>query len=350
MRAIDFFCGAGGLTHGLSRAGIEVVAGVDVDEHCGQSFVRNNRDTQFLCSDISEVAPDALWRILGSRRTSDLLLAGCAPCQPFSKQRKYPVIDGTRLKRASLAETRLLSCFARLVEVLRPGYVLVENVPGMARVPGRSSLQRFTAMLKENGYGVAQGILDAKHYEVPQTRRRYVLLAVKGRAASLPTALLGTSQAVTVRQAIAHFPSIAAGEAHYSVPNHTAAALSPVNLERIRATPPDGGDRRQWGEELKLSCHTSGYEGHTDVYGRMRWDAPAPTLTGRCNSLSNGRYGHPEQDRAISLREAASLQTFPDSYIFHGSNQSVARQIGNAVPVLFAQALANHLLTLKDEK
>ncbi len=152
----------------------------------------------------------------------------------------------------------------------------------------------------------------------------------------------------TVRDAVCHYPPIRAGETHPSIPNHRAAALSALNLERIQRVPPDGGDRRSWPPGLTLPCHRNGYEGHTDVYGRMWWDRPAPTLTTRCDSLSNGRYGHPQQHRAISLREAAALQSFPDDYIFYGgSKRSIALQIGNAVPVRLAETLGRHIVEMR---
>jgi DNA (cytosine-5)-methyltransferase 1 len=212
-------------------------------------------------------------------------------------------------------------------------------------VRGFSTYRRFIRMLRSNSYSIAEGVLDAKYYGVPQTRRRYVLIASRNREASLPPRELdGASTSVrTVRNAIEHYPPIGAGERHATVPNHVAAAISPQNLARLKSTPPNGGDRRAWPPELELECHKGHYSGHTDVYGRMAWDQPAPTLTGRCNSLSNGRYGHPIQDRAISLREAASLQTFSDAYSFFGLDKQIARQIGNAVPVRFAEALGRHL-------
>jgi len=147
----------------------------------------------------------------------------------------------------------------------------------------------------------------------------------------------------TVRHVISHFPEIRAGEAHNEILNHVAASIMPINLERIRQTPHDGGGRHSWPRRLYLKCHKGSYAGHTDVYGRMYWDRPAPALTGRCSSISNGRYGHPTQDRAISLREAASLQSFPDEYVFWGSNKHVALQIGNAVPVKLAEVLGRHI-------
>lgn len=180
------------------------------------------------------------------------------------------------------------------------------------------------------------------HYGVPQTRRRLVLLASQGAIPRLPAAT-HASRMCTVRDAIGHYPAIEAGETSDQVANHVAARVMEWNLERLRHTPIDGGDRRSWPDELALDCHqkTSGY---TDVYGRMAWERPAPTLTGRCNSISNGRFGHPEQNRAISLREAAAIQTFPDDYVFHGPNSHIAKQIGNAVPVEFAAVLGRHIL------
>lgn len=352
MRAIDFFCGAGGLTRGLLNAGIHVVAGFDVDGRCKGTYEHNNKPARFLECDISDITPTMIWKMLGSRRTSDLLLAGCAPCQPFSQHQKAkPDKDDERF-RDFLRDAQLLGAFARLVGQIRPGQVLVENVPGLTRVPGFSTYRRFVRMLRILGYDLAEGVLDAKQFGVPQTRRRYVLIAIRGRRASLPAPRYGGDgkRYLTVQDAIAHFPPISAGERHRVIPNHEAATISPINLRRLRSTPRDGGDRRAWPGKLVLDCHKGGYDGHTDVYGRMAWNQPAPTLTGKCHSISNGRYGHPSQHRAISFREAASLQSFPDSYVFYGKNQHIARVIGNAVPVRFAEALAEHLLKLRCSK
>ncbi len=345
MRAIDFFCGAGGLTRGLFNAGFQVVGGVDVDERCKDSYERNNNPARFYHIDICKLNASAVWRLLGSRRGEDLLIAACAPCQPFSKHRRF----ASGGAGSQDPDATLLGTFARLIEEILPAQILVENVPGIAKVRGFSTYRRFTRMLASNGYQIAEGVLDAKNCGVPQTRRRYVLIAVKGGHASLPESEFGrgTRDYITVRDAIAHYPPLTAGGSHERIPNHQAAELSGINLERVRRTPHDGGDRRSWPGKLTLDCHKDNYEGHTDVYGRMAWDKPAPTLTGRCTSLSNGRYGHPVQDRAISLREAASLQTFADSYIFYGQRQHIARQIGNAVPVTFAEVLGRHLLSLR---
>ena len=231
---------------------------------------------------------------------------------------------------------------------LRPQAVLMENVPGIAAVPGFSSFKRFIRTLRDCGYDLDHRVLNARDFGVPQHRRRRVLLAILDAPASLrELRALGGANAghVTVRSAIAHFPAIEAGEAHPDVPNHHASQLSALNLARIKATPVDGGSRRDWTPQLVLDCHRRERTGFSDVYGRMWWDRVAPTLTSRCNSLSNGRFGHPEQNRAISLREAAALQTFSDDYEFYGTRRAIARWIGNAVPVAFGAALGVAAMT-----
>jgi DNA (cytosine-5)-methyltransferase 1 len=218
-------------------------------------------------------------------------------------------------------------------------------------VEGFSTYRRVARMLTDLKYFVSVGVLDAKHFGVPQTRRRLVMLALRGKPIELPTPTHGPGFLPfrTVRDAIAHYPALAAGEQHAIVPNHRVAMLSATNAERIALTPRDGGSRASWPKKLWLPCHLKHGEAHTDSYGRMSWDRPAPTLTCKCHSLSNGRYGHPEQDRAISLREAATLQTFPENYAFHGTSiASLATQIGNAVPVSFARALGTQILAALD--
>ena len=337
MKAYDFFCGAGGLTRGLLDAGIEVIAGFDCDGRCQSTYEHNNPGVRFVQADIREI--ELNHPVLKDRpgRYDDVLFAGCAPCQPFSSQHKQ---DGRR------HDATLLGEFGRLVEAVLPRYVLIENVPGIARVGGFSTYRRFLRMLDANDYGYDDRVLDAKHYGVPQNRRRLLVLATRHRQPLLPKPKFGKRLRPfrTVRQAISHFPVIAAGECHPEVPNHVAASVTKRNMERLRLTPHDGGDRRSWPEHLWLKCHRGDYKGHTDVYGRMHWDCPAPALTGRCHSISNGRYGHPNQDRAISLREAAVLQSFPDGYEFFGSTKHIAMQIGNAVPVRLAEQIGKHLL------
>lgn len=343
MRAMDFFCGAGGLTRGLRNAGIKVIAGFDRDEQCRLSYEKNNRGVKFVTKDIREVTVAELKRLAGVKSFSEMLFAGCAPCSPFSQKRKAaePSNDLT-----------LLMEFGRIVAKAKPGYVLIENVPGLANVPGYSTFRRFVRLLEVSGYQIAIGILDAKRFGVPQNRRRLVLIATRKGIPSLPKPKYGTKHRPykTVRQAIARFPVLRAGSRHAKIKNHVASAVAPINLERLKATPPDGGDRRDWPRRLRLECHLGDYEGHTDAYGRMSWDSPAPTLTGRCNSISNGRYAHPTQNRAISLREAAALQTFPDGYRFYGFHNHIALQIGNAVPVRLSRDLGKHILKLKRQE
>ena len=339
MKAIDLFCGAGGLTRGLRRAGWDVLAGIDVDANVAHTYQRNNPGTRFAAADLRRVTVEDVRSLTGRTRSEELLLAGCAPCQPFSKQRPRRGL-GERSDAALLLE------FARLVKALRPAVVLMENVPGIAAVPGFSAFRRFVATLRDCGYEFDHGVLNARDYGVPQHRRRYVLLAVLKAPAPLSRPSSGSTGhlELTVRHGIVHFPAIDAGETYRQIPNHYAAALSPLNSARIRATPADGGGRADWPATLQLPCHRRSGIGFSDVYGRMWWDRVAPTLTSRCNSLSNGRFGHPEQHRAISLREAAALQTFPDDYEFFGAKNRIAQWIGNAVPVSFAEALGKAAL------
>lgn len=340
ISAIDFFCGAGGLTRGLMDAGINVIAGIDLNERCRETYEKNNPPSVFYQDDIRTMDLKLVRQLIRGTPKKDLLFAGCAPCQAFSRQRKS---SDRRL------DATLLISFGRLVETFRPRQVLIENVPGIRRVKCFSAYRRFIRMLTLNGYKYDDKILDAKHYGVPQTRLRYVLLAMRAKKPFLPEKIYGhgLKPYETVRKAISHYPPIGAGERHHLFPNHEAAAVSELNLTRLAHTPRNGGDRRSWPKELVLACHRKGHTGYTDVYGRLFWDKPAPTLTAKCNSISNGRFGHPAQNRAISLREAASIQSFRDDYVFCGSNQHIAMQIGNAVPVRLAEVLGRTAISCR---
>jgi DNA (cytosine-5)-methyltransferase 1 len=342
MSAFDFFCGAGGLTRGLLDAGIRVIAGFDSDGKCKQSYESNNPGAMFVEAKIHKITLKDLKTYARGEPLNKMLFAACAPCQPFSKQIGH---GENRYQAALLGE------FGRLIEEALPGQILMENVPGIARIKGNSTFRRFLRMLERNGYQYEYGTLDAKRYGVPQNRRRIILIAMEGIKPTLPKPTHGPGYLPygTVRNAISHFPPLKAGGADPEIPNHSAALITAINLERLRYTPRNGGDRRSWPKRLKLACHIGDYQGHTDVYGRMSWDAPAPTLTGRCISISNGRYGHPTQNRAISLREAAALQSFPDGYVFSGTRNHMALQIGNAVPVRLAEALGKQILILRNE-
>jgi len=332
ITAFDVFCGAGGVTYGLSKAGIKVKVGVDKDEDCRLTFTQNNPGVKFLASDISKLSSGTLIGNAPAISEDDfLLLAACAPCQPFSSQNRY---------RADSNERTILRHVERLIREMRPDFLFIENVPGLQKVPGQSAFRRLIGTLAFLRYRTRFSVVDAARYGVPQHRMRLVLTATLYGDAPWPAWLHGVEPGLlpflTVHDAIAKYPPIRAGEEHYTVPNHVAAKLAENNLRRIAATPGDGGSRREWPANLVLDCHKK-HEGHSDVYGRLRWNSLAPTLTTKCTSLSNGRYGHPEQDRAISAREAAALQSFEDSYIFYGGIQQITRQIGNAVPPRLAE-------------
>jgi len=344
MVAIDFFCGGGGMTRGLLDAGIQVLAGIDSNPGCRETYEKNNHNTYLEC-DICELTPKQLIdKFSQLNNPNEVMLVGCAPCQPFSLLRREKFDEkGNAIPHKSV---NLLTEFGRFVKTIKPAHVLVENVPGL-KGKGSEVLDEFKNMLDKEGYQWDEKVLYAKDYGVPQNRRRYVLIASRLFKPAIPKPTHGNKPNLlpyrTVRQAIAKYPAIAAGETYKTIPNHHCANLSVLLLQRIRATPHDGGSRTDWPENLVLKCHKT-FKGHTDVYGRMKWDEPSPTLTVKCFSLSNGRFGHPEQDRAISLREAAALQTFSDDYVFYGSVQEIGKQIGNAVPVLLARVMGNYVL------
>lgn len=344
MFAVDFFCGGGGMTRGLLDAGIQVLAGIDSNPDCRETYEKNNHNSYIEC-DICELTPKQLLDRLPQLKEKDnVMLVGCAPCQPFSVLRREEFDEnGNPIPHKSV---NLLTEFGRFVKDIKPAHVMVENVPGL-KGKGNDVLEHFKLMLTQEGYEWDEKILYAKDYGVPQNRRRYILIASRVFKPSIPLATHGNKPNLipycTVRQFIAKYPAIVAGEVHPTVPNHRCANLSELLLRRIKATPRDGGSRTDWPDNLVLKCHET-FKGHTDVYGRMKWNEPSPTLTVKCFSLSNGRFGHPEQDRAISLREAAALQTFDDDYVFYGSVQEIGKQIGNAVPVLLAKVMGEYIL------
>jgi len=328
------------MSFGLSKAGLRVLAGLDVDSSCRPTYEHNVRGASFVCCDVSKLSTEALSIQFGLEFGDDsLVLTGCSPCQYWSK------INTDRSK--SRQSAYLIKEFTRFVEDLRPGWIIVENVPGLVKKEG-SALPGFLKFLTRHGYDFAHAVLDLSHYQVPQTRNRFVLIANRvGAPASLPNP--SSLVVPTVRSFIGTengFPRIEAGYKDSTPFIHTASGLSAINLERIKRTPTDGGRRGCWQMDAKLQV--SAYRGRenqfADVYSRMSWDKPAPTITTRFNSFSNGRFGHPKEHRAISLREGATLQTFPKSYRFFGSIPAVARQIGNAVPPAFAKQIGQHVL------
>ncbi len=321
IQVVDFFCGAGGLTQGLNEAGLQVILGIDNDASVKQTFEENN-DAKFLEADLRQLNFSTIKKYLKLKKSDSLVFVGCAPCQPFSK---------INLSESKDSKEDLLLEFGQAIAEFKPDFVMSENVPA---IKNRKVFERFISLLKRQGYQYTYAIVNSFDYGVPQNRKRLVLLATRhSKKLIFPRP---PEVHVTVRDAISHYPPIKAGESHPAVPNHSCRGLSERNLKRIRSTPIDGGIRISWSKRLWLECH-KGCTGFKDVYGRMSWDKPGPTITTKSHSLSNGRFGHPEQDRAISLREAAALQTFPDDYFFYGSTETVSRHIGNAVPPSLAR-------------
>ncbi|SEF60033.1 DNA cytosine methyltransferase [Oceanospirillum linum] len=335
IRVFDFFSGCGGTSLGLRNAGMDIVFALDNDPVAIETYQVNFPEVESVARDICVTESSILSPLIEAqdRKQSPLLFCGCAPCQPFSKQ------NGN--KSAEDPRRNLLSEFSRFIEYWLPEFVMIENVPGIQKVGMGGAFESFTQMLHKSGYSFDFNIVPARSFGVPQKRERLVLLASRLGSISFPEFTHGPEAGQpysTVEEWIKDLPEIAAGEVCKSDPDHQAAKLSALNLERIRSTP-EGGSRDSWPEHLLLDCHKK-HKGHTDVYGRLHWKRPASGLTTRCISLSNGRFGHPEQDRALSLREAACLQTFPRSYRFCGSLADRAKQVGNAVPPLMAQTIA----------
>lgn len=331
---VDLFCGVGGLTHGLVRGGVQISAGIDIDPSCRYPLEANNT-ASFLERDVAKLAPEEIMQYYDGADFT--LLAGCAPCQPFSTY--------SRSGRNSEYEFQwsLVSAFGRLVKKIKPDLVTMENVPQLADHPVFEQLLKSLA-----GYKKWWSIIECVSIGVPQTRKRLVLLASQLGSVSLELVQKNAPD-ITVRKIIGKLPPLKAGERHPDDPLHMASSLSPLNLSRIRASRP-GGTWREWPLELQASCHRkSSGTTYPSVYGRMEWDRPAPTITTQCFGFGNGRFGHPEQDRAISLREAAMLQTFPATYQFAPKGAPIkfskmGRLIGNAVPVRLGEVIAQSLV------
>ncbi len=339
ISAVDLFCGAGGLTQGLVQAGIKVEVGIDIDEQVKHAYRKNNAGTKFLCWDVADKNDDSIEDLFAPQKYR--LLAGCAPCQPFSK-----LTHGSKRHGA----WGLLDNFHRFIEGVVPELVTMENVPELAN-RGQEVFGRFLQTLKELDYHVDWRIVHCPEYGIPQSRKRLVLLASRLGKILIPKGLYRRrNQWETVRSTIENLPALEAGEDDPSDPMHKASVLSAMNLKRIRATPRNGGTWKDWPKELVLDCHRrdSG-KSYGGIYGRMWWDRPAPTMTTLCTGIGNGRFGHPEEDRSITLREAALFQSFPRSYKFWPSDEklnrkAVGRMIGNAVPPKLAKALGRAIM------
>jgi DNA (cytosine-5)-methyltransferase 1 len=331
IRAVDLFCGVGGLTHGLISGGIRVKAGYDLDPACHYPYEKNNH-AKFFERDVTDLTAEEISPFLKGGDFS--LLAGCAPCQPFSSYSQ----GGRSKKRVD--DWQLVASYGRLVREIQPDFVTMENVVQLSDHP---VFQQFLTSLK--GYFICWSVIELAELGVPQSRRRLVLLASKHSDMGLQIRPESGTEKRTVRQTISKLPPILAGEAHEKDALHVACSLSELNMSRIRASTP-GGTWRDWDPSLQAECHKKGSGAtYPSVYGRMEWDQIAPTITTQCFGYGNGRFGHPEQDRAISLREAAMLQTFPHGYVFVEPGAPIrfnklGRLIGNAVPVRLGRVIA----------
>ena len=345
IRVIDLFCGIGGITRGFVDEWFRVVAGIDIMEGCKFGYEANNSGAQFIHKDIRDVTPEELnkhyWKDCDMK-----ILVGCAPCQPFSGMNNN---KGDYFYDSDKANSRSpLDKFAELVESIKPDIVSMENVANLMNETKYPAFSHFLETLRKNGYTVDYKVVDASAYGVPQKRKRLVLLASRLWEIKLipPT----HEKPVTVRETIGWLPRMGIGETHPSDRYHRTQQMSNLNKERIKWIPKDWGNLTKAPEHLIPECHKkgTGKSYSHGVYARMRWDEPSPTLTTLCLGIGNGRYGHPEQDRAISVREAALIQTFPMDYEFAKENEEwsshdIAKYIGNAVPVKLGQAIAKSI-------
>ena len=335
---IDLFCGAGALTHGFVLEDFNVVAGLDADKSCRYAYQTNNNGAAFIAQGIEDVTGAELSKHYPKGHVR--ILVGCAPCQPYSAYNKR--------RRGPENKWKLLSDFSDRISEMGPDIVSMENVPDLVTFKKGKIYQDFVERLETDYTVTPYPEVFCPDYGIPQQRKRLVLFASKFGKLELLKATCKPNQYKKVKDVIGDLEWLEAGRTSQNDCYHKASGLSDLNLQRIRASAP-GGTWRDWPDDLVAHCHQekSG-KGYASVYGRMKWDDLAPTITTQCHGFGNGRYGHPEQDRAISLREAARLQTFPDSYEFvppdgPHSVTMIARFIGNAVPVDLARVIAKSI-------
>ncbi len=329
--ALDCFAGCGGMTEGFRQAGYRVVGAIELDPCAVEVYRLNHPGVHVWQDDIRKVSAQSILRMLRLRKGELDLLGGCPPCQGFSTLRTR---NGSRRVRDKRND--LIYEFQRLVLDLRPKYVMLENVPRLIK---DRRFRTFTQALEEAGYRVKAEVLNVAHYNVPQRRRRTVAIASRVGEPYLAGKSTGLR---TVRQAIGSLkPAGSSGDPLHDMPEHRSAVVS----ERISQIPRDGGGRESLPRHLTLACHKKS-DGFKDVYGRMAWDAPAPTITTGCFNPSKGRFLHPDENRAVTIREAALLQSFPPSYEFPVGFGKVklAEMIGNALPPAFIRLHAEALM------
>jgi DNA (cytosine-5)-methyltransferase 1 len=341
-KAVDFFCGCGGMSFGMQKSGIEILAGIDIDKNCEETYKANITNAKFILADVFKLKESELKKSLSLRKNDDnLVLIGCSPCQFWS------IINTSKEK--SKKSKDLLKEFHRFVEYFMPGYVVVENVPGVLRHKKESGLEDFIEWLNSNGYKVHFDVHEVSEYGVPQHRKRFTLVAnrVTGKEIK-PTKKRGKK--IMVKDVLGEknkFPKVKAGHKDSSSFMHTVASLRKINIKRLALTKKNGGTRLSYvnNEKLAPNCHKNNKKYFKDTYGRMWWNRPSPTITTKFFSISNGRFAHPEENRAISLREGAVLQSFPRNYIFKTKGISnTAKMIGNAVPPEYAKRLGKAII------
>ncbi|GAB2022042.1 DNA cytosine methyltransferase [Pseudolactococcus yaeyamensis] len=339
INAVDLFCGIGGLTNGFQQAGINVVAGFDIEEDCKFAYEYNNK-AKFILKDVKEIT-DTEINELYPKDTDIKVLIGCAPCQPFSNY-------SHRYKGSDVAKNKmdLLDYFGKQVKNVKPEIISMENVPQMAK---EEVFNNFLKILKSEGYFIDWKVAYAPAYGVPQRRKRLLLLASKIGEIKIKPEIYDKENYPTLRQTISTLPKIQAGETFELDRIHTSRKLSPLNIKRIKSSKP-GGTWKDWDSSLLPNAYKK-KSGQTygSVYGRLEWDKPATTMTTQFIGFGNGRFGHPEQNRALSLREGALLQTFPKNYQFVAENQRVfttklAVQIGNAVPPQLGKVIGDSVM------
>jgi DNA (cytosine-5)-methyltransferase 1 len=341
VKVVDLYCGIGGLSHGLTLEGLNVVAGVDNDKTCKYGFEKNN-EGKFIHKDISRFTVKELRKLL--RGAAVRVLVGCAPCQPYSSLNRRKLS-----KKEASRRSYPMYRFMTLVKHVKPEIVSMENVPDLSDARKYPVFDEFVRALEALEYKVSFKKVDASKYGVPQKRHRLVLLASRLGPISLIAETHTDEEVLTVKEAIGKLPRLADGKMHSTDALHRSSKLSDTNKQRIAATPKDGGSATSWPSHLIPKCYRkrSGRSYMVTVYGRMRWNDPAPTITTQFMTLGTGRFGHPTQNRAISLREAAIFQSFPSYYEFApGNNVTVkhaAKHIGNAVPVLLGRAIGKSI-------
>lgn len=359
IKAIDLFSGCGGVSIGLIKAGFNVKCAVELDDAAVSAYKNYHllKNVNVIKGDICKISGEDILKAGKISKEEMYLLAGCPPCQKFSMQNRINNSDESKINEVK----KLLMEFKRIIKEIYPPFVLMENVPGIKSSFGGTILKEFIDDLKNPTaplnakYYIVSDVVNAANYGVPQLRKRFVMHAVRcdvyekmkscGIELTLPeqthnrNGTDGKLRWVSVREAFQGLPELAAGERYSDdkIKNHYCANLSQINIERMKIIRANGGTRTALPENLVLQCHKT-YNGHTDVYGIMNPDEPSSTMTGGCLSYSKGRFGHPFENRAISVREAARLQTFPDDYVFGESLTKAALEIGNAVPIKLVEA------------